>query len=200
MGNSIELYYMEMTLWISCMSLLGWVSYKILKNIILEDLEIADSIENYQHKYSSIIAIISASIFTILFYRVSNKFYLDHLVKSVSGNMVIYFVILVLGFFIGYIWMGFSSKRFHELNDDYFLNDEDLEQKKFHSKNIFVFMLAVSFFSLLMASPSMVEQEIPILRELFLMIFFGATIRMLFGNTNSNDTVSFFEKIKKFFS
>ena len=196
MGNSFQLYVIEMALWVGCIGGLGVITYKILDQIIREDLAESNNIENYQHKYSSIMAIVSSAIFTILVYRISNNFFIEIIISKASNSILAYFSVLILGFIVGYFWMGFATKRYHELNDDTFLSDEEIAEKKFHSKNIFVFMLSVSFFSILMASPSMIDEQIPIVRELFLIIFFGSTVRSLFGSTKG----FLWARLKRFFS
>lgn len=198
MRNSIELYIMELTVWVGCIAFLGWVSYGILRKIIIDDLKSSPSLSNHLHRYSSVIAIVSAAIFTILFYRLSNKFFIEQLSATASSSMIVYILVLFLGFSLGYLWVGFAAKRYHELNDYDFLSDEDFEQKQYHSKNIFVFTLSFSFFALLMSSPSMIERDIPVIRELFLTIFFGSSVRMLFSNTNNKK--SFSSILSDFFS
>lgn len=187
MRNLIYFSEIIIVVWISCNILAFAAAYKIIKNIIIEDLNNEEE-ENYVLKFSSVIALIGSLIFTIILFRISNKFSIN-VISNDIGTLQ-YLLYLFGSSVCGSIWMSFVINRYKQSCYNYDYTNARI------SRNISVFIIATSVLTLILATPDLIDTEISELREIYLAFYFGGTLPFIFQK-NNNETQSFISNIFK---
>ncbi|KAA3618960.1 MAG: hypothetical protein DWQ05_06230 [Calditrichaeota bacterium] len=188
MQDSLYLAIVEYSLWTACIGFVGYANYKVLKRLIKEDFKRRVEEESI-HRYSSIVAIIASAIASILIYRFSNNTIRQSLINT-NESLLIYISAIVLSFAIGYFWMQLIIQSYQKLKK----RRKEIPASQF-AKNVMIMMMATSFFTLLLSSPAIIDQEIPAVREVYLTFFLGLSSRYLFAID-----INYREMITKFFT
>lgn len=178
MINSGYLKFVEYSLWVACISWVLISTYFVMKEMIKEDLKQSKNSDSI-HRYSSILSMIFSAIVVIIVFRVSN-YLLSDISFLNTNNIVSHATLFILIFAVGYSWMHLIVKKYNAFKR---LNNPNANEL---SKNVIVFMVSTSFFALLLICPSLIQNDIPVVRILFLAVFLGALFRHLYVFSNES--------------
>lgn len=164
----------EIFVWICMVFLLGLLVLLMLVRSFKEDARRSGL--NILDRFSSVIAVATAVLFSLLIFSISNRYLLVN-VRGIVGDGVAFFVCLFCSLALGYAWANFAWARYRKYLGSYGGGRGD-----YYARNVLLFFVASTFFYLSLASPTLITAKVVEVREIILALFLGACWRLFLGN------------------